>query len=56
MIPSSRSLLSSDKRLPLDKWNRSGLQDNVFGNQFSALGPVDIPQTANIANVGTAIR
>ena len=34
-IPSSRSLLSDDKRLPLDTWNQSGLQENVFGNQFS---------------------
>ena len=29
MIPSSCSML------PLDTWNRSGLQENVFGNQFS---------------------
>ena len=35
MIPSSRSMLSTDKRLPLDTWNTSGLQENVFGNQFS---------------------
>ena len=35
MIPSSRSLLSRDKRLPLDAWNQSGVQENVFGNQFS---------------------
>ena len=35
MIPSSRSMLSRDKRLPLDTWNTSGLQENVFGNQFS---------------------
>ena len=35
MIPSFRSLLSRDKRLPLDTWNTSGLQENVFGNQFS---------------------
>ena len=35
MIPSSRALLSRDKRLPLDPWNASGLQENVFGNQFS---------------------
>ena len=32
MIPSSRSLLSRDKRLPLDTWNILGLQGNVFGN------------------------
>ena len=31
MIPSSRSTLSRDKCLPLDKWNTSGL----LGNQFS---------------------
>ena len=35
MIPSSRALLSRNKRLPLDTWNQSGLQENVFGNQFS---------------------
>ena len=34
-IPSSRSMLSRDKRLPLDTWNTSGSQENVFGNQFS---------------------
>ena len=35
VIPSSRSMLSRDKRLPLDTWKTSGLQENVFGNQFS---------------------
>ena len=30
MIPSSRSLLSRDKRLPFDTWNALGLQENVF--------------------------
>ena len=30
MIPSSRSMLLRDKRLPLDTWNQSGLQENVF--------------------------
>ena len=35
MIPSSRALLSRDKRLPLDTWNQSGLQENVFGSQCS---------------------
>ena len=35
MIPSSRALLRLDKRLPLDTWNPFGLQENVFGNQFS---------------------
>ena len=37
MIPSSRSMLSLDKRVPLNTWNSSGLQENVFGNQFSTL-------------------
>ena len=45
MIPSSRALLSRDKRLPLDSWNQSGLQENVFGNQFSAFdSPRDYSQ------------
>ena len=35
MIPSSRTMLSRDKRFPLDTGNQSGLQGNVFGNQFS---------------------
>ena len=30
-IPSSRSMLS----LPLDTWNMSGPQEDVFGNEFS---------------------
>ena len=34
-IPSSRSMLSGDKRLPLNTWNSSELQENVLGNQFS---------------------
>ena len=33
-IPSSRSMLSRDKRLPLDTQNTSGLQENAFGDQF----------------------
>ena len=46
VIPSSRSMLSRGKRLPLDKkWNTSGLQENVFGNQFSTSdSPRDHPQ------------
>ena len=45
MIPSSNSLLSREKRLPLDTWNPSGLQENVFGNQFSTFAsPRDYPQ------------
>ena len=34
-IPSYRVLLSRDKRLPLDTWSQSGLQESVFGNHFS---------------------
>ena len=45
MIPSSRSLLSRDKRLPHDTWNQSGVQENVFGSQFSTFdSPRDVPQ------------
>ena len=35
MIPSCRSMLSRDKRVPLDTWNTSGLQENVFVNQVA---------------------
>ena len=31
-IPNCRYVLSRDKRLPLDTWNLSGRQENVFGN------------------------
>ena len=45
MIPSSRSMLSRDKRLPLDPWNTPGPQENVFGNQLSTFdSPRDHPQ------------
>ena len=44
MIPSSRALLSRDKRLPLDTWNQSGVQENVFGHQFSAFDSPRFPQ------------
>ena len=45
MILSSRSILSCDKRLPLDTWNTSGLQEIVFGIQFSTFdSPRDHPQ------------
>ena len=45
MIPCSRSMLSRDKRLPLDTWNTPGPQENVFGNQFSTFdSPRDHPQ------------
>ena len=45
MIQSSRSLLSHDKRLPLDTWKQSGYWEKVFGNQFSTFdSPRDFPQ------------
>ena len=44
MIPSSRSMVSRDKRLPRDTWNTSGLQENVFGNQFSTFDSPRFPQ------------
>ena len=51
-LPSSRSMLSRDKRLPLDTWNTSGLQENVFGNQCSTFDsirnhPQGIPLLSN---------
>ena len=52
MIPSSRSMLSRDKRLPHDTWNQSGLQENVFGNQFSTFdSPTDHPQRIQFDDV-----
>ena len=52
MIPSSRSLFSREKRLPLDTWNQSGLQENVFGNQCSMFdSPRDYPQRIQSDNV-----
>ena len=41
-IPSSRSMVSRDKRLPLDTWNACGLQENVSGNQFSTVDSSEI--------------
>ena len=35
MIPSSRAFLSRDKRLPLDTWKQSGVQENVLENPFT---------------------
>ena len=35
MMPSSRSVMSRDKRLPLVTWSTSGLQENFFANQCS---------------------
>ena len=44
-IQSSRSLLSRDKRLPLDTWNQPEIQENVFANQFSTFdSPRDLPE------------
>ena len=43
VIPSSSSMLSRDKRLPFDTWNAPGLQENVFGNQFSTFGSLRNP-------------
>ena len=49
MIPSSRSLLSRDKRLRLDTWNQSGVQENVFGHQVPTFdSPRDFPQRSSI--------
>ena len=45
MIPSSRALLSRDKRLPVDTRNQSRLPENVFGNQFSTFDSLrDVPE------------
>ena len=52
MVPSSRSMLSRDKRISLDTWNTSGLQENDFGNQCSAFdSPRDFPQRISSDNV-----
>ena len=38
-------ILCRDKRLPFDTLNISGLQENVFGNQYSTFdSPRDLPQ------------
>ena len=45
-------MLSRDTRLPLDTWNQSGVQENVFGNQFSTFdSPRDHPQRINSDDV-----
>ena len=45
MIPSSRALLSRDKRLPFDTWNQSRLQENVAWKSISTFdSPRDHPQ------------
>ena len=42
-ISSPRSMLGCDKRLQLETWNPSGLQENVFANPRSTLEPSQIP-------------
>ena len=42
MIPSSRSMLSRDKRLPLDTWNTSGLQETFLVINFLSLNHPEI--------------
>ena len=42
-IPSPRSVLSCDKRLPPDTWNLSGLQENVVANPRSKLESSQTP-------------
>ena len=42
MIPSSRSLLSRDKRLSLRSWNQSGVQKNVLEINFLRLNHLEI--------------
>ena len=43
MIPSSRSMLSRDKRLPLDTLNLFASQENFFGNPRSMFKPSQTP-------------
>ena len=43
VIPSSSSMVSRDKRLTFDTCNALGLQENVFGNQFSTFGSSENP-------------
>ena len=51
MFPNSRSMLSRDKRWPLDTCNTPGLQENVLGNQFSTSdSPGDIIKEFTLAN------
>ena len=42
-IPSPRAMLSCDRRFPLDTWNRSGSQENVFANPRSTLESSQTP-------------
>ena len=43
VIPSPRSVLSCDKRLPLDTWNLSGSLENVLVNPRSIFGSSQTP-------------
>ena len=54
MIPSARSMLSRDKRLPLDTLNTSGLQENVFGNQFSTFDSLRNTKRARISSTSNS--
>ena len=42
VVPSPRSL-SRDRSMPLDTWNLSGTQGNVFGNPRHILDPSRMP-------------
>ena len=42
-IPGPRAVPSCDRRLPLDTWNRSGSQENVFANPRSTLQSSQTP-------------
>ena len=46
-VLSPRSVLSCDKRLPLDTWNLSGSRENVFGNPHSMFGSSRTPLSRN---------
>ena len=43
VVPSPRSMLSRDRSMPLDTWNLSGTQGNVFGNPRSTFGSSQTP-------------
>ena len=52
MITSSRILLSRNKRLLLDRYIHSELQENDFENQFSAFdSPIDYSQESQSDDV-----
>ena len=43
VVPSPRSMLSRDRRMPFDTWSLSGTQGNVFGNPRYMLDSSQIP-------------